>query len=178
MEPTIFTDTGASRHSPKQHFLSVFDHEHATTLRILRAFPEDRLDLKPAEKSNTASALLNTFVLEMWLAERALTTGFDWSAPPPGQPKAPTSVEAFAQALDERQKRVAALVRDASDDALSGTVQFPVRPKTMGDIPKIDFLWGMVFDQVHHRGQLSVYLRLAGAKVPSIYGPTADEPWF
>jgi len=38
-------------------------------------------------------------------------------------------------------------------------------------------LWSVLMDQVHHRGQLSVYLRLVGAKVPSIYGPTADETW-
>jgi uncharacterized damage-inducible protein DinB len=47
----------------------------------------------------------------------------------------------------------------------------------MGDIPVYAFLWAMLADQIHHRGQLSVYLRMAGGKVPSIYGPSADEPW-
>jgi uncharacterized damage-inducible protein DinB len=56
-------------------------------------------------------------------------------------------------------------------------MQFPVGPKKMGDMRRIDVLWSSLMDQVHHRGQLSVYLRLVGAKVPSIYGPTADEPW-
>jgi uncharacterized damage-inducible protein DinB len=45
-------------------------------------------------------------------------------------------------------------------------------------VPKIDFLWFLLCDQIHHRGQLSVYLRMAGGKVPSIYGPSGDEPWF
>jgi uncharacterized damage-inducible protein DinB len=36
----------------------------------------------------------------------------------------------------------------------------------------------MLYDTIHHRGQLSVYMRLAGARVPSIYGPSGDEPWF
>jgi uncharacterized damage-inducible protein DinB len=40
-----------------------------------------------------------------------------------------------------------------------------------------DWLWSLLHDQIHHRGQLSVYLRLVGAKVPSIYSPSADEPW-
>ena len=40
-----------------------------------------------------------------------------------------------------------------------------------------DLVWGMLHDQIHHRGQLSVYLRIVGGKVPSIYGPSADEPW-
>jgi uncharacterized damage-inducible protein DinB len=43
-------------------------------------------------------------------------------------------------------------------------------------IPLVDALWFELFDHIHHRGQFSVYMRLAGAKLPSIYGPTADEP--
>jgi uncharacterized damage-inducible protein DinB len=41
----------------------------------------------------------------------------------------------------------------------------------------IAFLWLMLMDSIHHRGQLSVYIRPAGGKVPSIYGPSGDEPW-
>lgn len=52
-----------------------------------------------------------------------------------------------------------------------------VAPKQMGDVRRGDLLQMMVMDNVHHRGQFSVYLRMAGGKVPSIYGPTADEPW-
>jgi uncharacterized damage-inducible protein DinB len=43
-------------------------------------------------------------------------------------------------------------------------------------IPLVQACWFELFDHIHHRGQFSVYLRLAGARVPSIYGPTADEP--
>ena len=53
----------------------------------------------------------------------------------------------------------------------------PSGPGTMGVLKVIDFLWFMLLDSIHHRGQLSVYIRPAGGKVPSIYGPTADEPW-
>jgi uncharacterized damage-inducible protein DinB len=45
------------------------------------------------------------------------------------------------------------------------------------DMRTADVLWTGVMDTVHHRGQFSVYLRMAGGKVPSIYGPSADEPW-
>lgn len=65
----------------------------------------------------------------------------------------------------------------AADDAkLQQTVQFFVGPKTLRDIPVVDFLWFLLFDHVHHRGQLSVYLRMVGS-VPAIYGPYGDEPW-
>ena len=57
------------------------------------------------------------------------------------------------------------------------TVKFMTGPKQMGDLRKIDVLWWLLMDSVHHRGQMSVYLRLADAKVPSIYGPSADESW-
>lgn len=67
-------------------------------------------------------------------------------------------------------------VNAASDDALARTVQFPVGPGKMGDFRAMDVLWTTLMDQVHHRGQFSVYMRLAGANVPSIYGPSADEP--
>ena len=49
------------------------------------------------------------------------------------------------------------------------------RQKDVG--PAFDVLWGILMDSIHHRGQFSVYLRMAGGKVPSIYGPSADEPW-
>lgn len=56
-------------------------------------------------------------------------------------------------------------------------MKFFVAPKQMGDVRIMDIFWMMVMDMVHHRGQFSVYLRMAGGKVPSIYGPSADEPW-
>jgi len=49
-----------------------------------------------------------------------------------------------------------------------------------GEFAKVrrgDILWMALHDMIHHRGQLSVYIRIAGGKVPSIYGPSADEPW-
>src|SRR5439155_23140414 len=63
------------------------------------------------------------------------------------------------------------------DRQLSSTIKFYTAPKQMGDVRRQDFLWQMLNDMIHHRGQLSVYLRMAGGKVPSIYGPSKDEPW-
>ena len=63
------------------------------------------------------------------------------------------------------------------DDVSRVTVKFFVAPKQMADLRKMDVLWFMLMDCVHHRGQFSVYLRMADGKVPSIYGPSGDEPW-
>ncbi len=80
--------------------------------------------------------------------------------------------------FDGLHRELVQKVRAADDRALSGTVKFYVAPKQMGDVPVMSLLWmGVLRHSIHHRGQLSVYLRMMGEKVPSIYGPSADEPW-
>jgi uncharacterized damage-inducible protein DinB len=161
----------------RQQFLDVFEREHATTLRVLRAFPANQSDLRPHPRAKTALELAWMFVMEMGLAKRALTTGFDWSAPRSGIPPAPDSLDAVIAAFDEAHKGIVSLVQGLPDDQLGRTVQFPSGPGKIGDVPLMQFLWFLLHDQIHHRGQFSVYLRMADGKVPSIYGPTADEPW-
>ena len=96
---------------------------------------------------------------------------------PPAFPPAPPTLDAIIQAFDDGHKKVADFVRNMRDEQFSETVQFPVGPGQMRDWPKIEFLWMTLSDQIHHRGQFSIYLRMADGMVPSIYGPTADEPW-
>lgn len=163
--------------SPREQFLRTFERESATTARVLRAYPEEARDLRPAEKCKTARELAWLFVMEQAMAEQALTVGFDWSSPPPPPPAPPESMAGIADAFDAARERLAGVLRSMRDEDLAGTVQFFVAPKTLGDVPKMEFLWFLLHDQIHHRGQLSVYLRMAGGRLPSIYGPTADEPW-
>lgn len=80
-------------------------------------------------------------------------------------------------AYEKSHSEMVAKVSKASDGDVNKTVKFFTGPKQMGDVRIMDILWLMLMDSVHHRGQFSVYLRMAGGKVPSIYGPTADEPW-
>jgi len=84
------------------------------------------------------------------------------------------------EVISTYEKAHAALVerlKQTPEAELNQTVKFMTGPKQMGDMRKMDVLWFMLMDSVHHRGQLSVYLRMADGKVPSIYGPSADEPW-
>ena len=163
--------------TPKQQLLDAYRREHETTIRVLRAFPRDRTDMKPHAKARTARELAWMFVLEQGAMEKALTTGFDWTARP-DFPPAPESFDAVLEALDRGHQKVVEIVERQTDRRLSEPIQFPVAPKTMGEVPRIQFLWTMLCDQIHHRGQFSVYLRMADGKVPSIYGPSLDEPWF
>jgi len=160
----------------RQQFLDVFEKEHATTMRVLRAYPTDRLDLKPHAMCKDARTLAWMFAAEPAMMERALTTGLDFSKAP-SRPPAPDSFDAVLSAIEDGHQRVVRIVRNMRDEELHDTLKFFVAPKTIGDIEKGQFLWMLLHDQIHHRGQFSIYLRMAGGKVPSIYGPTADEPW-
>jgi uncharacterized damage-inducible protein DinB len=70
-------------------------------------------------------------------------------------------------------KRRLAKVKDA---AWKKKARFLMGGKVAWEAPLGDMLWGFLFDAIHHRGQLSTYLRPMGAKVPSIYGPSGDDP--
>jgi uncharacterized damage-inducible protein DinB len=163
--------------SAKQTFLDTYDKEHATTMRVLRAFPEDQLDMKPSEKSNSARHLAWVFVLERYLGKRIWNDEFAQGLTPGNPPKQPEKWSDMLDALDQAHHEFRDLIASASDEDLHATVHFFTAPKTMGEMSRLDMIWFLLHDQIHHRGQFSVYLRIAGAKVPSIYGPSADEPW-
>jgi uncharacterized damage-inducible protein DinB len=160
--------------NPRQQYLDVLEREHATTVKVLRAYPTRELDLKPHAKSKTARQLAWTFVMEQKMTVQVLTTGMDFSA---RAPEPPPSMDAIIDALESAHREMVETVAKMPDEKTRGTVKFFTAPKTMGDVPVMQFLWMMLFDQIHHRGQFSIYLRLADGKLPSIYGPTADEPW-
>lgn len=167
----------ATKRGPKKQFLEALEREHQRTMRVLRAYPEDKANMKPHEKSGSARELSWIFVLGPNLMTKALTTGFDWSNPSGGPPAAPQTMNEIVEAADQAHQRLVDTVNAMDEAQLDETVQFFVGPKTLGEFTKLGFLEMVLFDHVHHRGQLSVYLRMAGAKVPSIYGPSADEPW-
>jgi uncharacterized damage-inducible protein DinB len=161
----------------REQFSAAFEREHDRTMRVLRAFPEDQSDFRPHERSRSAREVAWPLALGLErLMVKALTTGFDWSKPSGGPPPLPARMSEITQAVEGARAKVEGALRAADDARLEGTVQFFVAPKTLGDYPTMDFLWFLLFDHVHHRGQLSVYLRIVG-KVPAIYGPSGDEPW-
>jgi uncharacterized damage-inducible protein DinB len=163
--------------SPKETFLQNYDREHETTVRVLRAYPPDQLDLKPSPKSNSARDLAWIFVLERYLGRMVWNDEFARGLVKGDTPKAPQDWNELLAELDKAHKDFRDLVASASEADLNEQVHFFTAPKTMGPISRLEWIWFLLHDQIHHRGQFSVYLRMAGGKVPSIYGPTADEPW-
>jgi uncharacterized damage-inducible protein DinB len=174
---TVTPVTLTALQTPKEQFLSTYEREHEITMRVLRALPADRGEMQPHPRCRSARDLAWIFVMEQGMLERALTTGFDWSRAPAAPPPAPESMDVIIRTFDAGQKRIAELVRGTPDERLLETVSFFVGPKQLADVPKLQFLWFVLFDQIHHRGQFSIYVRMADARLPSIYGPTADEPW-
>jgi uncharacterized damage-inducible protein DinB len=160
----------------RTQLIDVLEAEFPRTLRVLRAFPKDQSELRPHPNAKTARELAFMFVAEQGAVIKTITTGWDWSKPQQF-PTAPDSFDEVIAAYEQNQSKMVELLRSSSDEALQETIQMPAGPGKFADMPKIQFLWMMLCDQIHHRGQLSVYLRMAGGKVPSIYGPSFDEPW-
>jgi uncharacterized damage-inducible protein DinB len=164
--------------SIRDQFLDVYDQEHDRTMRVLRAYPREKGQLRPHPKSKNALELAWMFVLEQGAVEKALTTGFDWATLTDSPKQPPDTFDAILDAFEKGHKHVHGLISVQRDEELSETIRFPVGPGKLVEVPKIQALWTMLHDQIHHRGQFSVYLRMADAKVPAIYGPSLDEPWF
>jgi uncharacterized damage-inducible protein DinB len=162
--------------SAKQAFLEVYDREHAITMKVLRAYPTDRLDLRPHALCKTARELAWVFVLERMLGPMVYNDGFPeqmtGEAPPP-----PESWDELLAGLEKAHSDFRDLIEATPEEDMGRAVRFMTGPGKIGEVSRTEWLWFLLHDEIHHRGQFSIYLRMADGKVPSIYGPTADEPW-
>jgi uncharacterized damage-inducible protein DinB len=148
--------------------LPQIEHEIKTTARVLAAVPDDRKDYSPHETSMKAGDLAaHLAAADLWFLEGVLNAGF---GPYPETPARP-SAELAAQ-YTEKGTDLIAKIRGLSGEHLAKDVQF--YHMTLANVEYLQF---MQKHSVHHRGQLSTYLRPMGAKVPSIYGGSADEPF-
>lgn len=159
----------------KEQFLGVWEKEYPTTLKVLKAYPAAKADLKPHGRARSAKELAWTFVFEGTAGGQAVDGNLEF--PPKNMPAMPEKWDGMVSEVERAFQALGDKVRRISDAELNKTIKFFVAPKEMGDVRKLDFLWFLLMDMVHHRGQFSVYLRMADGKVPSIYGPSADEPW-
>lgn len=135
----------------------------------MKAFPADRLDFKPHERSRSALELMKGFVAEELVNVQALNGKIDFSTIYEGLP---SDVAGIIAKLEKNHSYSVEKIKLSGEEDLGKTVDFVGMPRKV-----IDVMWDMLLDSIHHRGQFSVYIRMAGGKVPSIYGPSADEPW-
>ncbi len=152
----------------KNNLLQLFKREFATTLKVMRAFPEDKLSFAPHERSSNARKIMSTFVFEMYLVDSyVMGKHLDRSV---FQAYSPDKVATLISDFERESADIISKLEKLPEADLNKTVEFAGRK-----IPADEFMLMMLFDQIHHRGQMSVYIRLAGGKVPSVYGPSADD---
>jgi len=162
--------------SPKQQLLDAFKDEIARTQRVLAAFPASASEARPHPTSQSARELVHTFCIEAAISIAAVNGTLDLSKMG-SMPAAPATWAEVVKAFDGAYAGLISALEASSDTDLATTVVFMTGPKQLGPMPKAAILQFMLSDHIHHRGQLSVHLRMTGSKVPSIYGPSKDEPW-
>jgi uncharacterized damage-inducible protein DinB len=156
---------------PKEFFLKHWQAEAKATREVIGRIPEDRSNYRADPKARTALELAWLIVRE----EAILVDGFErgaleWSEVSPPA-KVSEIIGKYDGAHDAITKRLQAIPVARWEEKLPMMFNGQEVMRETGS----EMAWGFLLDQIHHRGQLSTYLRPMGAKVPAIYGPSADE---
>jgi uncharacterized damage-inducible protein DinB len=159
--------------------LAEFEHEAAVTRRLLERVPEDRLDFKPHPKSSSLGTLVRHianipgYMEPVGLQDELNVKG---GGPPPEEI---TSRDQLLARYDASVEKFLEVGRGLSDESLKQPWRLMNGDKVFFEVPRIAAVRSFILSHwIHHRGQLSVYLRLLDVPLPSIYGPSADENVF
>lgn len=156
--------------------IAELEQEAATTRKVLERVPADKFDWKPHEKSMPMGRLA-VHVAEMhgWTKPTVEDPELDF-AKMDYKPFEPKTTEELVAHLDKNVNEAIEVLKTISDDGWHDEWSLRNGEQVYFTIPKIAVMRGMVLNHiVHHRGQLSVYLRLNDIPVPAMYGPSADE---
>ena len=162
-----------------QSLLPEFDHEMVTTRSLLERVPQEHADWKPHAKSMGLGALASHIgniptygVAAMSGSELDLSPDSDSPLPRPGYRNTPMLLRTFDEHVRQAREAIAA----ASDEQLREMWSLKNGGQVVLQLPRAAVLRTLVMNHlIHHRGQLSVYLRLLDVRLPSIYGPSADS---
>lgn len=159
----------------KDGLLADFDHEMGTTRRLLERLPDDKLSWKPHAKSMSLGGLATHLSnLPHWGLIILDEASFDLAAAPPNLAEK-TSREEILAGFDDTCTRTRARM-DKSDAEYQAPWTLKRAGQQVFSVPRVAAFRSFVLHHaIHHRGQLSVYLRLNDVLVPAIYGPSADE---
>jgi hypothetical protein len=155
----------------RAYYQECFEAETPKFLRVLKAVPAGQADYRPHPRSTSAGDLVWLLASELNDACELVDRGEVSYVVRPA-PSIPESVATYERNADNLQKRLATL----DDGRWDGKARLLAGGNVAWETSLGDMLFGFLFDAIHHRGQLSSYLRPMGAKVPSIYGPSADDP--
>ena len=150
----------------KSRFTKFWLNESATTRKVLARIPEAS-DYRPDPKSRTAREIAWQIIYEEQMIIEALETGNAEWAPPP----LPASMKEVLDVYDRQSAGISERWSALPAARWDGSLKF-----FGSERPASDLAWNFLLDIVHHRGQISTYLRPMGSTVPQIYGPSGDEP--
>jgi uncharacterized damage-inducible protein DinB len=155
--------------------LAELDQEAATTRRVLERVPGDKLGWRSHPKSMSLGQLALHVATTPGQVATLLSQG-DLELPEVGNAPAATTAVELLPALEESVGRARAFLNSQTDDSAMSTWKLTKKGRVLLAIPQIGAVRTIMLNHwYHHRGQLSVYLRLLNIPVPSIYGPSADE---
>ncbi len=157
--------------------LPEFDTEMATTRTMLESVPESRAAWTPHIRSRTMGELASHIAHLPRLGLITMESDELDMAPVSGESVAPgfKSTAELVRTFDENVKRARAAIESATDSEMMEACTLRRSGRTVWTLPRAAVLRSFILSHmIHHRGQLSVYLRLADVRVPSVYGPTAD----
>jgi uncharacterized damage-inducible protein DinB len=150
----------------KTLFAKFWTDESQTTAKVLSRIPEGS-DYRPDPKSRTAQEIAWQIVCEERMLIDAMESGkMTWNPPP-----MPASMKDVVADYDTLRGAMPKRWADLPDERWNGPLEFFGANREASTMA-----WSFLFDIVHHRGQITTYLRPMGAKVPQIYGPSGDEP--
>jgi uncharacterized damage-inducible protein DinB len=162
----------------KDGLLPEYDHEMATTRRVLARVPEPEYAWKPHEKSMSLGELAgHVAYMPAWCVATFAAPMYDFAtAGEEAKVRAPDSNASMLAAFDANVAKARASIAAAEDGELRAPWTLKNGGHEVFTLPRVAAIRSFVMNHmIHHRGQLSVYLRLKNVPLPSIYGPTADE---
>jgi len=155
----------------KALFVKFWEKEAPATRKVIARIPEGRSDYRADPKARTAREIAWLIVQEEIALGEALEKGvFDWI-----EISTPSTVHEVLDIYDLRHEDLTKRLSALHVAKLEGQVPFMIDGKEAFRDTGYALAWGVLFDLIHHRGQLSTYLRPMGSTVPAIYGPSADE---
>ena len=164
-----------------EFFLAEFDREVERSRRALEQAPEGKYDWKPHEKSMIFGYLANMVAtIPSWIAMQINQDELD-VAPAAGSGMEHKKLEtstALIEALDKTAADARSALKDTTDEHLMTSWRLLARGQVVMETSRQEFIQDTINHWAHHRGQMTVYLRLMGAKVPALFGPSADDNQF
>ena len=162
----------------KDALLPEYDHEMGTTRRLLERVPDADLAWKPHEKSFSLGQLASHIAnIPHWVAATCDVAVFDLATiGDDARPKQPASTADVLKAFDANTAGARAKIDAQTDAMMLGQWTMKQGDHELMTMPRVAVLRSFIMNHlIHHRGQLSVYLRLRNVPIPAIYGPSADE---